>query len=131
MPNAPLRLADHSDELQHKRRPGGSQQRKRKLTGRISETFASLQVYAALIRGGEPLTARDLMGQTRLKDGTLYPLLQKRIKAHLLEDSERDGLSLFSLTPEGYQHAKELLFRLEINGADWAKAEARYARSER
>lgn len=93
---------------------------------RPPESFQSLLVYTTLVRAGRACTARELLDETSLADGTLYPILQKRINAGLVQDGTRDGRSSFELTPEGYRHASSLLERLQIDIAVWRRAEATY-----
>lgn len=93
---------------------------------RISETASSLRIYVALIKGDGPLSVRELMEATGHADGTLYPILQKRISTGLIVDGVREGVSVYDLTPEGFDYVSALLEPFEIAGHEWMRARARY-----
>lgn len=118
-PVASSRTAFQSKAVRARTRPGAR-------TRRLADTLQSLQTYVALIRARSPQTVRELMSATALTDGTLYPVLQKRVALGLIRDSERDGVSAYALTPSGYRHAREALLPLQVDAATWMRAERAY-----
>jgi len=132
-----LRLAEPAEEsgagapalplTDEARARGNPRARSSRRVRRIAETLQSLEIYAALIRARGPQSVRQLMDTTAIADGTLYPVLQKRVAVGLLDDGSREGVSVYDLTPKGYRHAREALHRLEIDSATWLRAERTYA----
>lgn len=94
---------------------------------RINETFQSLMIYSSIIQAEGPLTVRELMRATGLPDGTVYPILDKRVSAGLMtEDEETRRPTTYGFTLEGYERAKYHLLKLEVGLAAWLRTEQRF-----
>lgn len=96
------------------------------LTPKPRETEQSLRVYAAMINAEGPLTVRELIKLTGVADGTLYPMLLKRVDAGIVSPKDRNGAAEYDLTPEGYEMAKSYLLSLDLEVADWLRADRRF-----
>ncbi len=96
---------------------------------RLTESLQSLRIYGALIGHGRAMTVREHIQVTGIADGTIYPILQKRVAAGVLHAGERDGSAEYDLTPIGYEQAKTALLDLEVGTAAWVKADRKYAKS--
>ncbi len=93
---------------------------------RINESLQSLQTYAALIEAVRPITAREIMARTGVADGTLYPLLEKRISAGIVTELKGESPTRYDLSPAGYEVARAALLSLEIKTAAWLHCEWRF-----
>lgn len=91
----------------------------------LMETAQSLMVYAMLVKAGRPLTARELLDSTGLRDGTLYPILNKRVERGFISQSEDGSCAKFDLTAEGYAAIRPTLLYLQIDSFAWIQAERR------
>lgn len=102
----------------------GARGRRRRGDARVRpESLQSLAVYSQLVATARPTTARELLETTGLRDGTLYPILAKRVEDGLLTVSELDGVAAYTFTERGYIHARDALSALERTAQEWFRAE--------
>ena len=93
----------------------------------VVEDKASRRIYETIVQAGRPLTALELLERGNVSNGSLYPLLQRRVHAGILVDGLHDGNSTYDLTPEGYWRVRDDLLE---NGTDVAmlrSADERFA----
>lgn len=93
---------------------------------RISETHQSLMIYACIIRAGGAVNVRQIMNATDLADGTVYPILQKRVAAGLMKVDDGSTSANYDFTAVGYERAKDHLLDLEVNLAFWLHTDQRF-----
>lgn len=93
---------------------------------RIGETHQSLMIYTSIIRAGGPLNVRQIMSATDLADGTVYPILQKRVAAALMTVDDGGTSANYDFTAKGYERAKNHLLGLEVNLACWLHTDQRF-----
>ena len=72
------------------------------------------------------MTAREIMAKTGVADGTLYPILEKRIAAGIVVEVRSGRPASYELTPEGYEVVKAALLSLEVTTSSWLHCERRY-----
>lgn len=82
--------------------------------GPIRENSNTLQIYCAIIKAGRPLTVYELLHETDISSGRLYPMLQVRVHNHILVDNETKGEVTYDLTTDGYQQVRPTLARAGV-----------------
>lgn len=87
----------------------------------VVEDRASRRVYETIAQAGRPLSDLELLERGNVSNGSLYPLLQRRVHAGILVDGLHDGTSTYDLTPEGYWRIRDDLL---ANGTDEAMLRA-------
>ena len=73
-----------------------------------------------------PITAREIMDRTGIADGTLYPILEKRVAAGIIVEVEGGHPARFDLSPDGYEVAKAILLSLELSSSAWLRCDRRH-----
>lgn len=98
----------------------------------IRETKSSLLVYAALIRGGDGLTARQILeNDDALPRGTIHGLLGKMIRARILTVDDEAIPPVYAFTPGGYLYALEQLETFHFTTAELLTADRRWGSGPR
>ena len=87
----------------------------------VVEDRASRRIYETIVQAGRPLSALELLERGNVSNGSLHPLLQRRIHAKILVDGLHDGDTTYDLTPEGYWRIRDDLLQ---NGTDEAMLHA-------
>ena len=88
---------------------------------RLTESLASMQIYAAILRSESPLTIREILRTTPVSAGTVYPIIQKRVRAGVLIDSVRDGVAQYELSALGFEYAQKQLATVEVSNSSIAQ----------
>lgn len=93
----------------------------------VVEDKSSLLVYETIIRANRPLTALELLERGNVSNGSLYPLLQRRVHFGILVDGEYEGSATYDLTPHGYWHVRQVLLETGIDKTVFGPADERFA----
>ena len=93
----------------------------------VVEDGSSLLIYETIIRANRPLTYLELLERGNVSNGSLYPLLQRRVHFGILVDGEYEGSATYDLTPHGYWQVRQALLESGIEKSVLLLADERFA----
>lgn len=93
----------------------------------VVEDRSSLRIYATIVLANRPLTILELLERGNVSNGSLYPLLQRRVHFGILVDSQHDGSATYDFTPEGYWHIRAALLEAGTDKAMLRLTDERFA----